>query len=253
MNLDPLDGLAAPPTVRATLQTLRTELVARAGENLSSLLLFGGLARGRYRPGRSDVNLLLLLLSDDVAALRPLAVPLHDAWRAVRVEPLILAQADLPAAARVFPTKFLEMQAHHLRLHGSDPLATLQIPPDELRRRVEQELRNLGARLRRECLSRLESPEELIRLLAEAARPLAISLRTLLHLAGEPLPRAEITAELYTLAARRFGLDGMALARLADLRQDGTEPADPVALLDDLLRIVRHTAELAAEGKEAPR
>ena len=84
-----LEGLGAPAGVVAAIGRLHEELAGAAGANLAGLILSGGLARGRYRPGRSDVNVVVLLHDATAASLAPLAPPLQAAWRAVRIVQLI--------------------------------------------------------------------------------------------------------------------------------------------------------------------
>ena len=56
-----LEGLDAPDEIRARISELCEELAQAAGANLRGLILYGGLARGRYRPGKSDINLVVLI------------------------------------------------------------------------------------------------------------------------------------------------------------------------------------------------
>src|SRR5260370_25984489 len=81
-----LEGLGLPAEVSAALGRLREDLGRAAGGNLKGLLLYGGVARGRYRPGRSDINLVVLLADMSAAALQAIAPALRAAWRAARVE-----------------------------------------------------------------------------------------------------------------------------------------------------------------------
>lgn len=253
MAIDPLDSLKAPPALRSALATLRTHLSDQAGDNLMALVLFGGLARGRYTPGRSDVNLLVVLGRAGMPELERLAPPLHSAWRANRVEPLLLAAAEIPDTARCFPTKFHDILAHHLRFHGADPFGTLSLDRIGLALRTEQELTNIALRLRRRCLPLLGHGDELALLLARTARPLAIALRTLLVLADESLPEADRTSEIFSRSAVRFGLDANALARLAELRQRPDDDVDAQSLLQRVLTLLPMAAAVAAGFQEVRR
>ena len=62
---------------------------------------------------------------------------------------MLLAPAEVPAAAAVFPTKFLDIRDQHVLLAGADPFAELQVPPEVVRLQIEQGLRNALLRLRR--------------------------------------------------------------------------------------------------------
>lgn len=125
-----LESLGAPPSVATVIQRLRDELTRLAGSNLAGLILYGGLARGRFRPGRSDVNLVVLLKDASAKSLTAIAAALRAAWRAARVEPLVLTPAEVKAAADAFATKFLDIQSFHILLTGEDPFVGLVLNPE---------------------------------------------------------------------------------------------------------------------------
>src|SRR5688500_15166383 len=113
--------LGAPAEVAEGLTRLAKDLGEAAGPNLKALLLYGGLASGRYRAGKSDLNVAVVLEDGGGAALTAIAPVLNAALRRLRVEPLVLTTAELGRAADVFPTKFLDIQRHHVVLAGADP------------------------------------------------------------------------------------------------------------------------------------
>jgi hypothetical protein len=236
---DPLPDMPAP--VAAALARLKEELTRAAGNNLAGLILYGGLARGRYRPGKSDVNLLVLLHDVSAPALAAVASALRAAQRAVGVEPMLLTPAEVRPAAVIFPTKFLDIKDYHVVLHGEDPFAGLEIPREQVRLRIVQQLRNLTLRLRRRYLTVHGDPDLEAATLANLARPLAIELAALLRLASRPVPREDRTAGIFQAAAVAFGLDATALARLDGIRhgERSREDAGPLfaQVLADLTRV----------------
>jgi len=88
-----LEGFGAPAGVVAAIDRLREELAGAAGANLAGLILYGGLARGRYRPGRSDVNLIVLLHDAIVGLVQRRVLAVAPAERK------LIAQSPLPAQA----------------------------------------------------------------------------------------------------------------------------------------------------------
>ncbi len=245
-----LDGLGAPPAVTAALTRLRQELLAGAGTNLAGLLLYGGLARGRFRPGKSDVNVVVLLKAVSGPALAAIAPALRAAWRAARVEPFILTPEEIRSAADAFPTKFLDIKEHHRLLAGDNPFAKLEITREHLRLRAEQELRNTALRLRRRYVGIFDDPTALATTLANAARPIAIEMIALLRLAGKPIPPDDRSAAIFGAAATAFGLDREALARLADLRRETSLEDDMPALYGRVLETLVKAAAVADGFKE---
>jgi hypothetical protein len=231
---------------------LKEELVRAAGQNLAALLLYGGLARGRYRSGKSDVNLLIVLHEASVQALTAIAPALQTAWRAVGVEPMLLARAELARTAQAFPTKFLDIKNHHVVLAGTDPLTDLEVPREHIRLRIEQELRNLLLRLRHGYVRAGSDAAILSRVLARAARPFALGLAALLQLAGKPVPADDRSAAIFEATVAAFGFDREPLARLAALRQDARPTGDVPALYHDVLQAVARATDLAGQIKESP-
>lgn len=243
----------APATIAAALRRLNDDLERAAGQNLAGLILYGGLARGRYRPGQSDVNVVVLLHDASAAGLAAIAPALQTAWRAAGVEPLLLTPAEVPRATDAFPTKFLDIKNHHVVLAGVNPFAQLEVTREEIQRRAEQELRNLLLRLRRRYIAAGNDPVMLWRALARAARPFALELEALLHLAGKRVPADDRTAAVFESAAAAFGIDHETLARLAELRQKSRPDGDVAVLYRGILEAVGRAADVAVRMKEPPR
>jgi hypothetical protein len=242
---------AAPPAVAAALERLKQELVGAAGANLAGLILYGGLARGRYRPGKSDVNVVVLLNEVSAPALAAIAPALRKAQRAAGVAPMILTPAEVGPAAEVFPTKFLDIQDHHVVLHGANPFAGLVVPREQIRLEIGRQLRNLTLRLRRRYLLVLDDADQQAATLAGLARPLAIQLAALLRLAGKEVP--DRSAAIFRLAAETFDADSDALARLAALRDEGRLDGGAAALYSRLLPTLARFADAAERLKEVAR
>lgn len=229
------EHLSAPPEVVQELGKLKNDLVAAAGDKLTALVLHGSLARGRYRPWLSDVNIVLVLADTSCQTLKAIAPALRRAWRAVQAEPMIVTAEDIPQLADVFPIKVLEIQKHHIVLHGQNPFADIEVNHERLRFRVRQQLRNALLRLRRQYVSICEDPVAMVNTLSEAARNLAVDLATVMHLAGKELPDESRTDGILDASAAALGLDQEALAQAAALRRDGNKADDLQALYDRML------------------
>lgn len=219
-------NLSLAPRISTSLDRLKDGLTAAAGKNFVGLILYGGVARGRYRPGKSDVNVVLVLEDASLESLSRISPALRAAWKEVRVEAFILTREEVASAADVFPTRFLDIQQCHVVLAGENPFAELTVPRENIRLRVEQEFRNLQLRLRQRYIAVEDDPAALVAALSRSAASLAIGLGTLLWLAGhdshEGTPSAEgsTPAEVFGAAATAFELDARLLHRLASV-EDG--------------------------------
>ncbi len=225
------DSLSAvPPSISAALDQLKVDLTAAAGNNFAGLILYGGLARGRYRPGKSDANVVVLLRDATPSALSAIAPALKKAWRAAAVEPLVLTSDEAVRAAEVFPTKFLDIKSHHVVLFGENPFSGIDVSREHVRLRIEQELRNMLMRLRRRYLAAIDDSTMLARALTTVVRPLALELAALLQLVGKPIPGDDRSATIFETAAVEFGLNRELLSELAALRHDSQAPGNIVEL-----------------------
>ena len=72
-----IEGL--PNDIRKRLQTYVKEVTGVFGEQLEGMLLYGSAVRGEFLPGRSNLNILLLVSSYDSAVLKQYSV-LHRRW-----------------------------------------------------------------------------------------------------------------------------------------------------------------------------
>jgi predicted nucleotidyltransferase len=118
-----------------------------AGLNACAVL-YGSAARGDWVPGRSDVNLLLLVDETSPAALRKLT-PAVTEWHAKGfAPPLIMGRGEWDRSADVFPIEITDMKHAHKVLCGADPVASMSVDPSDLREAVERELRGKLVRLR---------------------------------------------------------------------------------------------------------
>lgn len=244
----PVSG--APPAIAAALARLKEDLVRAAGTNLAGLILYGGLARGRFRPGKSDVNVVVLLREASAPALAAIGPALRTARRTANVSPLILTPDEVRPGAVVFPTKFLDIKDYHVILHGDDPFAGLEVPREQIRLRIVQQLRNMTLRLRRRYVAVHDDRESQAAALADLARPLAIEMAALLRLAGKPVPADDRTSAIFQAAAAAFDLDGEALARLAAFRQDERAREDLQPLFTRLLATLVRLTDYAERIKE---
>ena len=166
-----------PAHIRDAIDQLRIAL-GEASE-VASAALYGSFVRGGYSPAGSDINLAVVVCSDD---LEGLVRPLQTAWRAARIDPWIAREGELPGLTDAFATRIRDIQRTHEILVGNDPWSSLTIPAPALRLRLEQELRNHQMRLRHARV--LGDPASRARQLYIAAGALRLELSLLEEVAG---------------------------------------------------------------------
>ncbi|MBI4573162.1 MAG: nucleotidyltransferase domain-containing protein [candidate division NC10 bacterium] len=187
------------------------------GEDLQAVLLYGSAAAGEHVPGRSDINVVVVLRKLTPAQLRKAAGHLRSWHRRGFATPLFFDPEILHASLDVFPIEFLDMQERHRMLWGSDLLADLVIARSNLRLQCEQELRGKLMKLRQSYVESAHAPGELERILMAAASSIAVLARTLLRLGGgDPGGGAEAVLER---TEGRFGAGTASLRKAWQLKR----------------------------------
>jgi predicted nucleotidyltransferase len=159
---------------------------AAFGQDLKSIILFGSAAEGRLR-ATSDVNVILLLTRFDQRGADLMREPLRVAQAAIRLSPMFLLEAELPAAVTAFAEKFSDILRRRRILFGTDPFTGVTIPRQVIIARLDQVLLNLVLRLREAYVMRGLRQEQLALAVAEAAGPLRSTAATLLELQHKPI------------------------------------------------------------------
>jgi predicted nucleotidyltransferase len=202
---------ALPTDVRRRLDALRDALVTAAGEALAAVIVFGSAARGGWRPGRSDVDVMVVLRDDGREVLARIGHPLLVARYAARVEAIVLRADEVAQAADVFPLLYDEVREDGVTLYGESPFAALHISDKHRALRVEQELREARIRLRRMVTDLDGAPGALAAAVERKARQVRSPLRALLKLRGGD-PGASLDAVL-AAACAAWDVDPEALSR----------------------------------------
>lgn len=173
-----------PAPVQARLTELKESLERTLGDGLACLLVYGSAARGGYRDGQSDVDLMVVLREATRERLDAIANALRLARYAARIEAMILTAAEIPRAADVFPLLYDDIRRCHVLLSGHDPFSALVIDGKNRRLRVEQELREAQIRLRRAVVDGVGSDEALRGAVLRKVKQIRGPLHALLGLRG---------------------------------------------------------------------
>jgi hypothetical protein len=141
-----IEGL--PGDTQKLLQTYAKEVKGAFREQLEGLLIYGSAVRGEYLPGRSNLNLMLLVTGYDAGMLKRYE-PVHKRWSKEGViTPLFLTDQEVRTSSALFPLEFLEIQEHHRVLGGRDPFVGFHVETGRVRDAVMQGLASHVIRLR---------------------------------------------------------------------------------------------------------
>ncbi len=180
-----IEGL--PAEIQQTLRAYAKDVKEMFGARLEGLILYGSAVRGEFLPGRSNLNLLLLVSSYDSALLKQYG-KLHRRWSKERiVVPLFLTEAELVASAAVFPLEYLEIQEQHRLLGGRDPFVGFHVDTRHLAFEAVQGLRTNLLRLRQRFAEGGGSEEAATILLTLSITSVLPCLRGVQRVLGKPV------------------------------------------------------------------
>jgi predicted nucleotidyltransferase len=198
-----------------------TDLVSRmkefAGENLESMILYGSAARGDFKEGHSDLNVLCVLRSVAARELTRITPVVHW-WSKDHNEPapLFFTAEELRQSADVFSIEMLDMQESRRVLYGADVVAGVPVPMNLHRVEVEHDLRSLLLKLRQHFLLNGQRENDLRAAAAKSSSSVLALLRhTLIAFDEEPPATAQ---EVFARIAALTGADAEAFTAAFKLR-----------------------------------
>jgi predicted nucleotidyltransferase len=236
---------ALPQSIRDKLLEWTKSLEAALGADLVGVIVHGSVARGDYRPGESDVDVVVVVKNATYEQLDAIAAATQKARYEARIEPTILAEHEIAGAADVFPLLYDEIKRCHVVVAGSDPFAPIVVHDRHRRLRIEQELRQAAVTLRRAVLDACGAPEAVGGAVARKSRHVRGPLHALLTLKG-----FASAADLPSVLSRVAELYGIDVAPLAAPREN---PGAAHAALDRVLRVAIEDVNAFEVPSIAPR
>lgn len=180
-----IDGL--PEETQTIIKSYVKDVAKTYESELEGILLYGSAVRGEFLPGRSNLNLLLVMASYDLAALKKYD-SLHKRWSKEQVVvPLFLTASDLQSASFAFPLEYQDILECHRLLWGQDPFVGLKIDARYLVAEVLQALRGNLLRLRQRLVEGRSTEEAMTILLPLSITGLLPALRGLQRLLSRPV------------------------------------------------------------------
>lgn len=233
-----LEGIRVTDGAKKAIQRFGEQMESLLGDNLRSLVMFGGAVRGEGR----GLSVLVVLNTVSAAILDGMIEPISALEKATAAAPLIISETELRTSTDVFPNKFLDMQRHNRLLAGKDVLSKLQISKEHLRLRCEQEIRNLALRLRRAYVEYARKEKDLLVSLLLAGEAYGAMVETVCEVvAGSALGSpSEAAATLVT----KLDLDKDALDTVDKLtRKSRLGLAETKALFDRFMKTINRVVD----------
>jgi predicted nucleotidyltransferase len=218
------------------------KLLKLADISIISIILYGSAVRKEYLPGRSDINLLVLVKRIDVAILKSV-LDAVTRGRRYGIAPFFLTEENLHLAADVFPVKYLTMKESYNVLWGLDCLEDLEIRREYLRLRCMQEIRNLLLRLRRHYIMGGGRSRSLTEMMSRMVRGFLETLRVALSLNQNGLLLRD---EVVNAAAKTFEFDAKIIQNVIALcdRNVSLSGKEAENLYDNFMAVVDKVARI---------
>jgi len=234
-----------PKQPEEIFETFTTDFKGIFGEDLMSILLFGSAAGGDYRPGRSDLNFLIVLTDDGIERLDK-AFGAVGRWRKRKVAvPLFVTETYVQGSLDVFPIEYLDMQRRHICVYGRDILEDLSFEPEHVRLQCEREIKGKLLLLREGFLDTAGNGRRLKDLIAASLPAFVAIFEALLFLKGREIPATK--RAVLESGCALLELDSGVFGELADVREEKSKPPKDrlPALFKAYMREVRKMALIA--------
>ncbi len=188
------------------------------GDDLISIILYGSATGGDYRPGKSDINFMMILSEQGIDRLDKL-FKLVDKWKKRKVAvPLFLTEVYVESSLDVFPIEYLSFQRKHVLVYGKDILTGLSFDSECLRLQCEREIKGKLLLLREAFLETAGKGRALKGLMAQSLQAFIAIFEALLHLKGKEIPR--VKREAVRLTCKTFDLDGRLFEKVLDIKEE---------------------------------
>ncbi|MBW1789889.1 MAG: hypothetical protein JRK53_25285 [Deltaproteobacteria bacterium] len=222
------------------------------GDDLVSIVLYGSAAGKHYRPGKSDINFMVVLSDAGIHGLDR-AFPLIKKWRKRKVAvPLFLTERYVETSLDVFPIEYLNFQLNYVPVYGKNILEDLNFDRDMVRLQCEREIKGKLLILREAFLETAGEARRLKNVAVQSLGAFLAIFEALLYLRDQPFP--EDRREIFRAVAASFDLDASVFEALLDIKEEKRKVSDGemLRLFGDYLKAAENLSIIVDEmgGKD---
>jgi len=194
------------------------------GGDLISIMLYGSATGKDYRPGRSDINFMIVLSEDGIERLDR-AFEIVKKWRKRNVAiPLFLTENYVETSMDVFPIEYLNFKSNYVPVYGKDILQDFSFKPEFIRLQCEREIKGKLLLLREVYLETSGKGRALKDVISQSIRAFVAIFEALLYVKGLELPTERI--KVIHATAQAFDIDSSVFEKLLDVKDDKIKPGD---------------------------
>jgi hypothetical protein len=187
------------------------------GDSLVSVILYGSAAGADYRPGKSDLNFLIVLSEEAIDHLDR-ALETVSRWRKKGVAtPLFMTESYIASSLDSYPLEFLNMRQEHLPVYGKDVLEGISFESAHVRLQCEREIKGKLLLLRERFLETKGRARRARHLITESVTAFISIFRGILYLKGVETPTSR--REIVEALAREFPVDAGVFMQCLDIKE----------------------------------
>lgn len=208
-------------------------------EDLISIILYGSAAGEDYRPGKSDINFMIVLNEEGIESLDR-AFGMVKKWRKKGIAvPLFLSEHYIETSQDVFPIEYLNFKRNHLLVFGKDPLSSLTFDKELVRLQCERELKGKLLLLRESFIESQGRAQDLKDVIKRSLMAFVAVFEALLYLKDKEHPPGK--REILKTTCDTFDLDFGVFQKLMDIKEDRLKAGDAevMELFKDYLKQVK--------------
>jgi hypothetical protein len=204
-------------------ESVANDYQAAFGDDLISVILYGGGVTTEYDPRKSDLNFLIVLTEAGIERLH-LAHELAAKWRKSKVStPLFLTKAYIESSLDTFPIEFLNIKCNHKLIVGENVLDPISFKKNFVRMQCERELKGKLLLLRERYVETKGKPKVLKELIFSSLPTFVFVFKGLLYLLDKEIP--ETKPETVTVLAQELDLDGELFLFLLQMQAGAFKPS----------------------------
>ena len=214
------------------------------GDDLISIILYGSATGKDYRPGKSDINFMIVLSEEGIEHLDR-AFGVVKKWRKRGVAiPLFLTEGYVNTSLDVFPIEYLNFQRDYVLVFGKNILKELTFNPEFVRLQCEREIKGKLLILREAFLETSGKGRALKEVIGQSVSAFIAIFEALLYLKGKDLPKER--REIVKNTCETFDMDAGVFDKLLDIKTEKIKLNDTEIMkaFKDYLKEVRKLAML---------
>ncbi|MDX9702004.1 MAG: hypothetical protein RBU23_03060 [Candidatus Auribacterota bacterium] len=201
-----------PPEHAGAITSFCESLIILHSKNLISVAVYGSAVTSNFVPKISNINIVCVFNELKMETMNNSLRVIKQAKKNNIVAPLFLTLDNIRSSLDTFPMEFLEIKENHRTVYGQKIFSQLDIPKENLRIQCEQQLKSQLVRLRQMYLEHGNDKKAIKSALITSFNSTFAIFRSLLRLAGVPVP--ELNEEVILKVNNTYSFDGQVFSDL---------------------------------------